>query len=213
MDGGTIKHSYDGVERGACVRTAVEKSIFIKRFLQLAQSLPVTYGYTRGIREEANFITYQEMGTPSINVGIGNQLISERTTYVITVQTETAKKCMFYTELIKIATESSEIQFVSDSVRPDVTVKNRWINTIYVQLYNGLVASKSIFTEPEVRSELQKIANRYIYVTSIYLDTVANSFIDKFVVPQLEDKLYTYEELMELKQEYIDRLLYTTTKY
>ena len=120
---------------------------------------------------------------------------------------------MFYSDLIKLGTEGSEIEFISESPRKDTTVKSGWINTIIVYVYNNLHARKVVYTAEEVRAMMQSIADLYIFVTSIYRRDASQSFLDRLTVPELEDRLYTYEEFLEYKVEYLDRLLYTTTRY
>lgn len=192
--------------------TSVKMATSIKQFLEIVQPLPVKYGYSRGIKKEDCYITYNYSGS-TLSKGIGNSLIGERQTYIITVQTKTAIQNMIFSQLIRRGTHQSRVEFVSDNIRKDTTVKDGWINTIILYLYTGLEESRIIYTEEEVRKELQSIADLYIFVTSMYDETLAQSFIDSFTIPELEKEFYSYEEFMELKQEYLDRLLYTTTEY
>ena len=193
-------------------RTSIQRAQLVKRFLELVQSLPVRYGYVRGIRAEDNYVTYQDMGTVSINRGIGNQLMSERAAFVITVQTKTAEQNMFYSELIKLGTDGSELVFIAENQRKDTTVESGYINTIIVYIYNNMNTVKVVYTAKEVQQLLQDIASRYIFVTNIYRADLASSFIDKLIVPLPEDRLYGYDEVLVMKQEYIDKLLYNTKK-
>lgn len=192
--------------------TSVQISTRVKTFLELAQPLPVKYGYPRGIKEQDNFISYQDMGT-TMRVGIGNNIISERKTYAITVQTRLAEDNILYSELIKRAMEGTIIMYVSDQMRKDVLVKSGWINTILVTVYNGLDLTPKMYTPEQVRNILQDIADRYLFITSIYAQDRAQTFIDNLRVPEFEQQEYTYEEVLALKQEYLDRLLLTTTEY
>lgn len=194
-------------------RTTLQEAELVKRFLETVQPLRPKYGYSRGVKAAEAFVTYQEMGSANVRIGIGNQLVSEKTAFVITVQTKTAKENMLYSELIRLGTQESEIEYVSDSLRPDTLVADSWINTIIVNVYNNIHSRKVVYTADEVRQELQIIADRYIFVTSIYRETLAASFIDTLVVPELEDKLYSYEEFLALKQRYFDKLLWATTEY
>lgn len=201
------------ISNPANVRTQIARAQLVKAFLQTVQPLEVSYGYGRGIKRGRSFVTYQDAGNQTVRIGIGNTLISERGMYIITVQTKTAQENMFYSDLIKLGTEGSEIEFISESPRKDTTVKSGWINTIIVYVYNNLHANKVVYTAEEVRAMMQSIADLYIFVTSIYRQDASQSFLDKLTVPELEDRLYTYEEFLEYKVEYLDRLLYTTTRY
>ena len=118
-----------------------------------------------------------------------------------------------YSGLIKRGTESSFIAFVSDDLRKDTTAQDGWINTIILSAYNGLEVEQQVFTPDQVRNLLQEIADRYIFVTSMYSETVASSFIDRYIVPQLEDKNYSRAEVLALKQQYLDKLLLATTEF
>jgi len=195
------------------MKNPVQKSMLVKQFLEMVQPLAVKYGYVRGITRETNFITYQDLGIDNIRTGIGNTLISDTTTFVITVQTMTAEQNMFFSEMIKLGTQGTEIQLISEGLREDTTVQSGYINTLIVNVFNTLEAHKTIYTASEVRDILQKVADNYIFITSIYRWTLAQSFIDKLIVPELEDRLYSYEEMLAMKQEYLDRLLLTVTKY
>lgn len=184
----------------------------IKNFLEVATPVPVKYGYPRGIAKDNALVTYQQSNTTTSR-GIGNRVVGERITYVITVQTKTATDCLLYSTMIRRATSLTNVEFVSDSIRKDVTVKDGWINTIIVYLYTGVDITQQTYTGDEVKRALQMIADRYIFVTSMYDETLAQSFIDKFTVPELPKSTYTYDEFLSLKREYIDRLIYSTTEY
>jgi hypothetical protein len=184
----------------------------MKQFLELVQPLPVRYGYVRGVAEETSYVTYRNMSsTPRI--GIGNQLISERATFVVTVQTKTAEQNLIYSAMIKYGTQESDVIFISDDLRRDVTVERGWINTIIVSTYSSIDADKQVYKSAEVQEMLQSIADRYIMITSVYKEPYAESIIDKFKVPDLEDRLYSLAEIIALKQEYIDRYILTITEH
>ena len=192
--------------------TGKDLSMRVKDFLQIVQPLPVKYGYARGVKRGQSFVTYQDMSS-TLRVGIGGTLISERKTFTVTVQTKTAEQNLMYSGLIKRGTESSFIAFVSDDLRKDTTVQDGWINTIILSAYNGLEVEQQVFTPDQVRNLLQEIADRYIFVTSMYSETVASSFIDRYIVPQLEDKNYSRAEVLALKQQYLDKLLLAATEF
>lgn len=187
-------------------------TLVMKNFLEMVQPLPVKYGYPRSVKRGPSFVTYQDMGT-EMRKSIGSSIISERKTYTITVQTKTAEQNILYSEFIKHGTDGSTIEFLSDDLRRDVTVDDGWINTIILRSYNGFDPEQKIYTAKQVHSLLQQIADSYIFVTSRYATTLEESFIDKLVVPPLEEKLYTYQEMFALKQEYLDRLILTTTEF
>lgn len=184
----------------------------MRNFLELAQPLEVKYGYIRGVAKENSFVTFRNVSS-NIRRGIGNQYISERVTYVITVQTKTAEQNLIYSAMIKHATSETNVMFVSEDLRRDTLVENGWINTIIVSVFNSPDFVKMIYTKEEVTELLQTIADRYVMVTSLYKDPFSESVIDKFTVPELEDRLYSLFEVQQLKQEYLDRLVLTITEY
>ena len=184
----------------------------MRRFLELAQPLEVKYGYIRGVAKENSFVTFRNVSS-SIRRGIGNQYISERVTYVITVQTKTAEQNLIYSAMIKYATSETNVLFVSEDLRRDTLVENGWINTIIVNVFNSADIVKQIYTKEEATELLQTIADRYLMVTSLYKDPFSESVIDKFTMPELEHRYYSLSEIQQLKQEYLDRLILTVTEY
>lgn len=184
----------------------------MKSFLELVQPLPVKYGYVRGVVQGSSLITYRNMSA-SVRLGIGNQLISERVNFVITVQTKTAEQNLIYSAMIKYGTYESKVMFVSEDFRKDPTVENGWINTIIVSAYNKESVADLRFTADEVVEILQDIANRYVMITSLYREPFVDSFIDKFVVPELEERVYHFAEVLRFKQEYLDRFVLNETEY
>ncbi len=184
----------------------------MRRFLELAQPLEVKYGYIRGVAKENSFVTFRNVSS-SIRRGIGNQYISERVTYVITVQTKTAEQNLIYSAMIKYATSETNVLFVSEDLRRDTLVENGWINTIIVNVFNSADIVKLFYTKEEATNLLQDIADRYLMVTSLYKDPFSESVIDKFTIPELEDRKYALWEVQKLKQEYLDRLILTVTEY
>lgn len=183
----------------------------MKQFLELVQPLDVLYGYPRGIKAGEAFITYQDTGTELIR-GIGNSIIGEWRTYFITVQTKTAEQNMYYSDFIKYGTQLAEVQFVSDNSRKDVTVEAGWINTIVLRIFNGSARSQLVFTSEEVRRLLQEIADHYLFVTSLYGRTPEESFYDSYTV-RVEDRYYSLDEVLRLKQQYLDKLILNTTQF
>ena len=184
----------------------------VRNFLELAQPLQVKYGYIRGVAKENSYITYRNVSS-SIRTGIGNQFISERVNYVVTVQTRTAEQNLIYSAMIKYATSETNVLFVSDDLRRDTLVENGWINTIILNVFNSVDAVKLIYTRQEVTKILQTIADRYVLITSLYKDPFSESIIDKLIIPELEDRLYPLEEVQSLKREYLDRFILTITEY
>ena len=188
----------------------IEVASSVKNFLELVQPNPVKYGYPLGVKREKSFVTYQLMNTVP-TFGIGNRIISEKQTYIVTVQTKTALQNMIYSDLIRHGTHKKNIQFVSDSLRKDTTVEVGWINTIILSVYVGL--DIETYTAEEVRAMLQEIADMYIFVTNRYAKNISESFIDHYTVPPLEDKDYNKSEVIRLKQEYLDKLILNTTEF
>lgn len=184
----------------------------MRRFLELAQPLDVKYGYIRGVAKENSYITFRNVSS-SIRRGIGNQYISERVSYVITVQTKTAEQNLIYSAMIKYATSETNVLFVSEDLRRDTLVENGWINTIIVNVFNSADVVRLIYTKEEATELLQAIADRYVMITSLYKDPFSESDIDKFTVPELENSIYSLSEIQQLKQEYLDRLVLTITEY
>lgn len=184
----------------------------VRSFLELAQPLDVKYGYIRGVARENNYVTYRNVSS-SIRRGIGNQYISERVNYVITVQTKTAEQNLIYSAMIKHATSETNVLFISEDLRRDTLVENGWINTIIVNVFNSADAIRLVYTKEEATALLQAIADRYVMVTSLYKEPFSESVIDKLIVPELEDRFYPLEEVQSLKQEYLDRFILTITEY
>lgn len=193
-------------------KTALQMASSMKRFLEIVQPLPVKYGYSRGIKKGDVIVTYYQAGS-MLTKGIGNQIISERQTYLVTVQTKTAEQCILYSQMIRRGTERSNVEFVSDSIRKDTTVADGWINSMIMYMYTGVEAQQLVYTAEQVRQALQEIADMYIFITSQYDETLSKSFIDKLIIPGLEDREYSYSEFISLKQKYLDKLLLTTTEY
>lgn len=190
-------------------KSAVEMATSVKQFLEVVQPLPVKYGYSRGARTSEVVLSYYQAGT-TLTKAIGNQIVSERQTYLVTIQTKTAEQCLLYSQLIRRGTNKSNFEYISDSIRRDTTVENGWINSIIIYTYTSVDAGQYLFSAEEVREELQAIADNYIFATSQYNTTVANSFIDKMKIPKLQNRTYTLQEFIELKQKYLDKLLLTT---
>ena len=186
-------------------------SLGVKRFLELAQPLSVKYGYSRGIKGKDPIVTYRDMGS-SQRYAVGGKIISEKRTYLVTIQTTTAELNLYYSTMIKFAAEGSHIAFVQEDLRKDVTVEDGWINSIILSAYNA-GEDNGAYTPTEVREMLQLIADNYLFVTSIYRGTLEDSFIDSMVVPELEDKLYSYAQVLQLKQEYLDKIVLEITSF
>jgi len=184
----------------------------MRSFLELAQPLEVKYGYIRGVAKENSYVTFRNVSS-NIRRGIGNQYISERVTYVITVQTKTAEQNLIYSAMIKYATSETNVLFVSEDLRRDTLVENGWINTIIVNVFHSADVVKLIYTKAEATALLQAIADRYVMITSLYKDPFSESVIDKFTIPELEDRFYPLWEVQQLKREYLDRLVLTITEY
>ena len=184
----------------------------MRNFLELAQPLEVKYGYIRGVAKENSYVTFRNVSS-TIRRGIGNQYISERVTYIVTVQTKTAEQNLIYSAMIKYATSETNVVFISEDLRRDSLIENGWINSIILSVFNSADVVKTIYTKEETMKLLQDIANRYVLITSVYKDPFDESIIDKFVVPELEDRLYPLSEVLQLKQEYLDKFILTITEY
>lgn len=189
----------------------------MKMFLEMVQPLPVKYGYIRGVAKDESYITYRNMSS-NVRVGIGNTFISERVNYVVTIQTKTAEQNLMYSAMVKYGTYRSKVLYVSEDLRRDTTVKNGWINTIILSAYNKVdlhqePIDKLKYTKAEVEQLLQGIADRYVMITSLFRTDIADSLIDKFVIPELEDRIYYYTEVIEMKREYLDRFVLAVTEF
>lgn len=219
MAGRTDKHNPTSDERGEGLmreiispQRLIDSTKEMKSFLELVQPLPVKYGYSRGVVKDESTISYRNTAsTPRL--GIGNELISERVTFVVTIQTKTAEQNLIYSAMLKYGTYKSKVMFVAEDMRRDVTVESGWINTIILTAYNRTSVDDLRFTADEVYEILQDIADRYVMITSLYRDPYELSTIDKFVVPELEDRIYHYAEVLTLKHEYLDRFVLTITEY
>lgn len=188
--------------------TGIQLSRRFKEWIELIQPLPVKYGYPRGIKHGDDFITYRDIGsTPDLAVGTG--IMSERRTFLVTVQTKTAEDNLLYSSIVKFATRGSYVTLISEDMRKDVTVEDGWINSIMVSVFNAIDpgAVQPDYTAEEVRAILQDVADNYMSSTSTYRQTDGDSALDSFVVPELPKPIYTYDEMLELKQEYLDRLI------
>lgn len=184
----------------------------VKSFLEMAQPLEVKYGYIRGIATENSYVTYRNV-TSDIRRGIGNQYISERVSFVVTVQTRTAEQNLIYSTMIKYAAAETAILFVSEDLRKDPLVENGWINTIILNAFISGLLTEGVYTKEEVFELLSRVAERYVMITSLYKDPESESIIDKFVIPTLEDRDYTLSEILQMKAEYLDRFVLTITEY
>lgn len=193
-------------------KTGIQMAQNMKQFLQIVQPLPVKYGYSRGIKRSDLVVTYYQTSS-IVTRGIGNHILSERETYLITVQAKTAEQCILFSQLIRRGTDGSYFEFVSDNIRKDTTVADGWINSIIVYAYVGLTVEQVAYTAEQVRQELQEIADNYIFVTSRYDETLSASFIDKLVIPPLEERTYSYAEFIALKNKYLDKLLLATMEF
>lgn len=193
-------------------KTGIQVSKSVKAFLELAQPLPVKYGYSRGVKKSSSFVTYRDAGTTPTR-SIGGRIISERRTYMVTVQTKTAEANLYYSMMIKYASEGTFVEFMSDDLRKDVTVESGWINTIILSVYNVVEQASNVYTAEEVRFILQDVADNYLFVTSVYGLTLADSVIDEMVVPELPQPVYTYDEMLALKRDYLDKLVLLTTEF
>ena len=193
-------------------KTGIQVSKSVRAFLELAQPLPVEYGYSRGVKQKSSYVTYKDAGTTPTR-SIGGYILSERRTYMVTVQTKTAEENLYYSMMIKYASEGTFVEFMSDDLRKDVTVASGWINTIILSVYNVVEETLNTYTAEEVRFILQDVADNYLFVTSVYGLTLDDSFLDSMVVPELPQEVYTYNEMIALKRQYLDKLVLLTTEF
>lgn len=178
----------------------VQISILVRQFLQLATGLDALYSRPKSTPSETVVLTYQlnngQAGTRAIN----NELLSERKMFVVTIQGKRAQDVQFYAGMIKQATIETAFLYMSESFGQDPYVMNGHIATIIMSYYNAFdsAAPKKIFSAEETRKLLQAFADRLIFNTSIYRDTLENSFIDRYIVPELTDA--TLEEILTLQE-------------
>lgn len=190
------------------------KQVFeeVKNFLELVQPLKVTYGYPRGVKRGTSFITYQHTSsTPT--TGIGNSLIAERLSFLVTIQTKSMEQCLLYKDMVILATDRTPFKVLSQNTREDVTVEAGWICTIILVFYNNLTTPKGLYTREEFREILQQIADRYIYLTTQY--KIDGNVLDpnSLVIPDLKKKNYSLYEMLKIKKRLFDKLLLETTEY
>ncbi len=189
---------------------SVQSSRKVKEFLEFAQPLPVLYAHAQNTPKVEEWIVYQSMGAPEINMGIGNFFISERIMFLITIKTKTALRNMLVTDLIKVSTQGTDLRFISDNPRKG---QQGFLNGVIISVFNSLADTAREYTEQNVREWLQKIADNYIFVTSRYGWTIGKSFIDALTIPKQKKDAYTYNELLKLKQKHLDKLLLNATEY
>lgn len=168
----------------------------VKHFLEVVQPLPVKYGYHRGVVADAEgFVAYRAMAS-SQRMSVGGSRIAARTTFVITVQTKTAEKNLEISQMIKDGTVGSEISFVSDDLRPDMTVEAGWINTIIVSVFEGQATPVQWIQFYELLEQIDLTG--VIMDDNIYDKTLETSTI---IEPHIENKTYHINEAEAVKAE------------
>lgn len=184
-------------------------ALLVRQFLQLATGLKAKYSYPVTTPQENEVVlTYQFIGGQQISVGIGNELLAERKLFVATVQAKTAKQVMFYTDMIKMATNRTQFVYISDSTRPDAAVRNRWIGTVTLMVYtpyNFGDAPQTFFTPEEARKLLQAFADRFLFNTTIYRDDLSQATFDRYIVPELNRM--SLEEMFDAQQQIIAKII------
>lgn len=173
-----------------------------KQFLQLATGLKAIYSYPKKSVSPSDYVimTYQAGATQTVSRAINNQLLSQRMLVTVSLQAADAQDVMLYTDMIKQASNETEFSYISDSIRQDPLVKNTHIATITLSFYNAFdtAAPKRIFPEEEVRKLLQIFADRLIFNTSVYGETMEDSRIDRIEIPPLTDS--TLEEILAMQE-------------
>ena len=183
------------------MNNAVQISILVKQFLQFATGLDAKYSYPRTTPSDSVVLTYQSVGGQNISRAINNELLSERKLFTVAIQAKRAQDVQFYVDMIKQATSESAFTYISESIRQDVLVQNGHIGTVTISFYNAFdtEAPKKIFPEAEVRKLLQAFADRLIFNTNIYRETLGDAFLDRYIVPELTDA--TLEEILTLQED------------
>lgn len=189
------------------MNNAVQISILVKQFLQFATGLDAKYSYPRTTPSDSVVLTYQAVGGQNISRAINNELLSERKLFTVAIQAKRAQDVQFYVDMIKQATSESAFTYISESIRQDVLVQNGHIGTITISYYNAFdtEAPKRIFPEAEVRKLLQAFADRLIFNTNIYRETLGDAFLDRYIVPELTDA--TLEEILTLQEDIYDKVV------
>ena len=188
------------------MNNAVQISILVKQFLQFATGLDAKYSMPRQKPGNDIYLTYQLNGGQNLSRAINNELLSERKMFTATVQAERARDVQFYVDMIKQASSESAYIYVSDTVRQDPNVETGHIGTIILSYYNSFdtAAPKKIFPAEEVRKLLQAFADRLIFNTNIYSETLGDAFLDRYIVPELDDA--TLEEILTLQEDIYDQV-------
>ena len=116
----------------------------MKDFLDAA--LPgkkVVYGYPRtakpaksGTSQSDVYITYMYV-QKDVAPAVGQRIMSTKEYYTITVQANYAKTCSDWLNVLLRATEGTNVQFFSSSVRKDPNIESSCIGSITLSLYKG----------------------------------------------------------------------------
>lgn len=178
----------------------------VKSFLELAQPLPVKYGYQRGVRQGDGFVTYRDIGS-TIESAVGGRLISERRSYMITVQTKTAEQNLLYSYMIKLASDGSYVTIVSEDLRKDLTVEDGWINSLVVTVYNATLSDEIVLSAQDAGDLLQEAIRIYMLATKMFASASQAEAASRLAVPELNKQQYTYAEVIKMKHEAIDALV------
>lgn len=182
--------------------------LLVKQFLQISTGLNALYSSPKKSLSPQDYVilTYNLAGAQEVSRAIGNQLLSQRMLFVVTLQARKVQDVQLYLDMIKQASNGTEFFYLSDNVRQDPAVHNSHIGTITMSFYNPFDAKPPIrmFPEQEVRKLLQIFADRLIFNTSVYGETMEDSRLDRIVIPPLTDS--TLEQILALQENIRDQV-------
>jgi hypothetical protein len=113
---------------------------FLKEVLPSDASLE--YGYPRTAKKLSNGAAHDvkfayELTTCSVKPAVGQRLLSKSDAYTVVVQADYAKDCYDWLMKMVAATEGTNVEFISSSVRKEPGVETGCIGSVVLSLYSG----------------------------------------------------------------------------
>lgn len=103
----------------------------------------IVYGYPRratppsgGFSQNEIYYSYQYI-QKDVTPAVGQRLLSTSELYSVSVQSAYVKSCADIIDKIMRATEGTNVQFVSSSVRKDTLLELGFIGSVMLSLYKG----------------------------------------------------------------------------